>query len=315
MPTDKITPVQMRLIQTHADILGDVQPEDLSFQHAAFCQCSLPYRAGKDKRAWHRKVGDITLHIQAGYAPLSPGEDLQPVPLPSGPRARLVLIYMMSQAVIQQSPRVELDTSLTAFVESLGIHTNGRNIRAMRDQLRRLSTATFRVMTDYRETNYGLSEVKRSHMTQGHLVNSFEVWSPKSARQRVFWPSYVELNPQFFESLCKHAVPLDPRALAALKHSSSSLDTYQWLAQRLYRVNGVAKIKWKTLHTQLGGGTSDRFAWKQEWLGKRDGILGTLPQVLQVYPAAAEAVEVTDEHLVLRQAAPPIPRRLGKTRR
>jgi hypothetical protein len=35
--------------------------------------------------------------------------------------------------------------------------------------------------------------------------------------------------PQYFESLTKHAVPLDERAIAALANSPMALDVYAWL--------------------------------------------------------------------------------------
>ena len=44
------------------------------------------------------------------------------------------------------------------------------------------------------------------------------------------------LSLDYFESLQRHAVPLDERAIAALSHSAMGLDIYMWLAQRLHRV-------------------------------------------------------------------------------
>lgn len=304
MPTNGLddgpTSVQNRLIGARFKLIEQVEPNEHAFNHAVFCQASLPYRARKDQRVWQRKVGRTTLHLQAGYAPLRVGGDLKAVPLPSGPRARLVFIHVMTQAVLSQNPRIQLDDSLTAFVKSLGIAPTGRNIRSLRDQLQRLASATFRIV---------LSRPGATEVVQGHLVDRFEVFAPAEPGQRVLWPSYVQLSDLFYESLVSHAVPLDPRALGALKHSASALDTYQWLAQRLWRVRGQTRpISWKMLHAQLGGNTANAKAWKREWLGRKRGREGTLPQVLQVYPAAREAIEVTEDGLVLRQAEPPVPR-------
>jgi hypothetical protein len=64
----------------------------------------------------------------------------------------------------------------------------------------------------------------------------------------------LELSPDFFETLLAHAVPLDPTALGALKHSSLALDTYSWLAHRLCRVQRAqgVKITWTALRDQFG---------------------------------------------------------------
>lgn len=304
MPTrrvdDEPTPVQDRLIGAHFQMLESPEPGERAYNHAVFCQASLPYRVKKDQRVWERDVGGTTLHLQAGYAPVRVGGRMEPVALPCGPRARLVFIHVMTEAVMNQSPVVQLDDSLTAFVKSLGVDPNGRNIRAMRDQLQRLASTTFRIV---------LRRPGSTEVVQGHLVDRFEVFAPAEPGQRVLWPSYVQLSDSFYQSLVQHAVPLDPRALGALKHSATALDTYQWLAQRLWRVRGQTKpISWKALHAQLGGNSKRWATWKQQWLGKKPGMAGALPQVLQVYPAAREAIEVTEEGLILRNAEPPIPR-------
>jgi hypothetical protein len=56
----------------------------------------------------------------------------------------------------------------------------------------------------------------------------------------------LELSQEFFDTLAVHAVPLDHRALGALKHSALSLDLYTWLAHRLCRVRkpGGVKLSW-----------------------------------------------------------------------
>jgi Plasmid encoded RepA protein len=66
----------------------------------------------------------------------------------------------------------------------------------------------------------------------------------------------VELSPRYFESLAKHAVPLDERAIAALSNSPMALDVYAWLAQRLCRVGKPQFIPWPALKDQFGFGFS-----------------------------------------------------------
>ena len=72
--------------------------------------------------------------------------------------------------------------------------------------------------------------------------------------QHTLWPGTIELSERFFNTLSEHAVPLDYRALAALRHSSLALDTYTWLAHCLWRVarpQGV-KVSWRNLRDQFG---------------------------------------------------------------
>ena len=53
-------------------------------------------------------------------------------------------------------------------------------------------------------------------------------------------------SPVFFESLMKHAVPLNLAAVARLSHNAMALDGYTWLANRLHRVdpNKPAFVPW-----------------------------------------------------------------------
>jgi hypothetical protein len=61
----------------------------------------------------------------------------------------------------------------------------------------------------------------------------YETWSHVSGNQKVLGPDTLELSQEFYDTLTGHAVPLDPRALAALRHSALVLDVYSWLAEPL----------------------------------------------------------------------------------
>ena len=309
---DEPTPVEGRLIDAHRLLLDEPEPRDVAYNHTIFCQTSLPYRnPGDDVREVTRKNGAITVEFTAGKV-LDRNGDFAPIGLPYGPRARLVLIHLMTQAVLNRSPRVELEDSLTAFARSLGLANGGRDIRTLREQMRRMAACSVHIGVDLRRVPQAKAAAVQ---LQAHLVEGLQLYMPKEPRQRVLWPSYVELNHRFFDHLLQHAVPLDPRALEGLKHSAAALDFYQYLAQRLHRVKSSrgTLVPWRALHQQLGGGSRHVTPWKANFLGGRrraDGKrrAGVLSQVLAVYPAAAEAVEVRENGLHLRQAEPPVPK-------
>lgn len=54
------------------------------------------------------------------------------------------------------------------------------------------------------------------------IVSGFKLWYPKDKRQHTLWPSFVELSEKYYETLIRHAVPLDHRAIAALQHNALS---------------------------------------------------------------------------------------------
>jgi hypothetical protein len=54
-------------------------------------------------------------------------------------------------------------------------------------------------------------------------------WSPRDPTQGALWGSWIELGERFFEAITAAPVPLDMRALKALKRSPLALDLYAWL--------------------------------------------------------------------------------------
>lgn len=285
-----LTRHQTKLVEASAAILSSA-PDKLDFLHSVQCQCSLPYRnPGEGVREWDRSQGTATLRIEAGAA-LDPrtGEFVK-LGLPFGEKPRLVLIHLATEAVRTGSPVVNVEESMTAFARSLGIETNGQQLRALKDQLARLAAATIRL---------GVVEQDRAIQINSHIVAAFDLWFPRQADQRVLWPSTVRLSQEYFESLGRHAVPLDPRAVGALHSSSMALDAYVWLAQRLHRIpEGRPQfVPWASLYEQFGQGFSRIRDFRRRFTE-------TLRQVLAAYPTAR--IDGDERGLTLHHSRPPV---------
>jgi hypothetical protein len=179
---------------------------------------------------------------------------------------------------------------MTAFARSLGLETNGQQLKALKEQLARLAASTVRM---------GVMEEGRAVQVNTQFVSAFDLWFPKQADQRILWPSTVRLSQEYFQTLGQHAVPLDHRAVAALSSSSMSLDVYVWLAQRLHRVpSGKPQfVDWNSLHEQFGQG----FARIRDFRRK---FLQTLHQVVSAYPSAR--ITADDCGLILSHSPPPV---------
>jgi len=266
------------------------------YQHSVLCQTCLPYRdPGDEVRLWARRNGYVRLELQAGRAYDGRRDDFVDVGLPFGPKPRLVLYHLNAEALRTQSPLIELEDSLTAFVKrTLGLDTKGRNIRTVKDQLSRLAASDFRI---------GTQKDDRSLTLKGSIVEGFEIWTPPDAKQRVLWPSTIQFSPRYFESLMKHAVPLNETAIARLSHNAMALDVYTWLAQRLHRVEEgkTALVLWVSLWEQFGHG----YAQVREF---RRVFKRTLRQVKVVYPESK--FDLTDGGMTLRNSRSPIGKRL-----
>ena len=270
------SPIRQRLIDTAA--LEADEPRAILYHHSTFCQVFLPYRdPGDGVLTWNRSNGLVDLRLTAGEAKHPSGEWVL-VPLPFGPKARLILLHINQLAILNQSHHIELEDSLTAFVRRvLKLDPKGRNIDSVKEQLRRLATSSIRL-------GIALPEQGIAATRKLEIITEFDVWFSKDARQRVLWPSYIDLSEEYFTSLQEHAVPLDEGHIAALSHSALALDIYSWLAQRLHRIqaNKPAFVSWAALHGQFGQGYTGDQALKKF----RSAFKVALKQVLMLYRAA-----------------------------
>lgn len=286
-----LTPIQKRIVNASAEIMAE-RTSQIDYLHTVQCQCVLPYKnPGDHVRTWDRKQGAASLRIEAGSALDPKTGKYVDVGLPYGEKPRLVLIHLASEALRTDSPLIDVESSMTAFARSLEMDTSGPHLRHLKDQLSRLAAASVRM---------GMVAGGRVFQVNTHIVSAFDLWYPDDAGQKMLWPSTVRLSREFFDSLERHAVPLDHRAVRAIAHSSFALDTYTWLAQRLHRVpvGRPQFITWAALYDQFGQG----FARLRDF---RRQFLKTLVQVRSVYPGAR--LDPSEAGVTLHNSPTPVP--------
>jgi hypothetical protein len=269
------------------------EPAAVLFQHSVLAQTCLPYRdPGSEVRVWERRNGYAHLLVEAGHIFDPARERYVPTGLPYGPKPRLVLAYVNAEALRTGSPAIEVEASLTAFVRRIqGRSPTGPEIRLFKDQLARLAAAGVRLTVAYPE--------QEARQVQGHLIGEFELWLSKGPGGRVPWPATVTLDPRYFASLQRHAVPLHERALAALAHNAMALDLYAWLAQRLHRVDVAHPV------VVTSRALKNQFGWHYARVRKfREVFKDTLDQVLAQYRGAR--VELDGRGIILRHSPPPV---------
>ena len=291
--------IDTRLIETAEDI-KQRPPEDIAYQHSVLCQTSLPYRNTLQRR-WEAQNGTVMLLVQAGEAFDPTKKKWVELPLPFGPKARLILMYLNSQAIRTQSPVIDVEDSMTAFLRGLqgGRDPNGDEIHKFKQQLAALARAKISMAAS------GIDTEEAASAPHGDLpiVKFIDLWFPKNPNQRVLWPGTLELTKDYFDDLSKHAVPLDQRAIASLSHSAMALDIYAWLTQRLWRVRPErpSRVTWANLHQQFGHGYKQIRQF-------RSAFLKTLKDVHTQYPSAR--LEADAAGLVLKNSPPPVRKKL-----
>lgn len=227
------------------ELIRQEPPDRMDFLHTVLCQVGLP-RSRVPERSYERRNGHVSVLLEAGK--LFNGRDFVEQPLPYGATPRLVLVHVSSEAVRTRQPAVEVGDSMRQFLLTLGMQTSGGRrggYTVLKRQMEALAACrmTLGMYADGRAVTVHADPIKR-----------FDAWLHQDGLQRTLWPGVLELSPDFFNTLLEHAVPLDHRALAALKHSSLALDIYTWLAHRLCRVNraGGVKLSWANLKDQFG---------------------------------------------------------------
>jgi hypothetical protein len=239
----------------------------LRFMARAMTLVSLPHR-NVPGREFARTNGNITVAVTAGY-----GEGL-----PYGPVVRLLYAWLTTEAVRTKNRVLMLEGSLAGFMAELGLASTGGvrgTIRPVKEQTRRLFSAT--IATIYKD-NQILSSV-------GHRVtDQFTMWwSAKAPAQGSLFQSSVTLSQPFYDELVAHAVPIDMRALRALKQSSMALDIYLWLTHRLFNLKDPIPVSWEGLQAQFGAGYPETAQGLRDF---RKGFLHATDKVLVVYKDA-----------------------------
>jgi hypothetical protein len=287
---------ELDLINTAME-LWDQEDQSVGYLTRVFTQTSLPYRDPGDVPAWGRRNGDLSLVVQPG---MTIGEDGKPrsIGYPFGTTPRLLLTWMCSEAVRTREQILSLGTSLSDFMRGLDLTvTGGKNgtIRRLREQSERLFQASLSV------TWAG----DKSRDTGGRLTiaTAYDLWwLDRDPNQPALLPSTVRLSSEFYNEVVQHPVPLDLKALRALRGSPLRLDMYAWLTYRMSYLRHPTTVPWDALRMQFGSNLADTPQGRAQF--RRD-FEKHLRQVTLVYREAN--VQVSPSGVVLRPSRTHVP--------
>jgi hypothetical protein len=265
-----------------------------NFLYSGWCMTALPHSRIPDDKAWRLENGNVVLLVEPGRRART-GEADEFVGVPYGPTARLIMIYLQSEALRTGSRSIELGRSMNDWFSRMDKKVGGKTYRLVRQQAERIATCRF----SFHSERDGIRAIRNQSIVDEGLL--FLDGRLRDDRQPSLFREGVVLSESFFKALKEHAVPLEERAIRHVSNSSMAIDTYCWLAYRLHALKRPTPISWAALHAQFGRGYGQVAAFKRQFLGK------ILPAALAVYPEAADrGVEVTEKGLVLKPARPPI---------
>ncbi len=282
LPPPTLTRQQQRLLVANTQIALS-PPDRTDFLHTVMCQVGLP-RSFTPERTFERQNGFMSILLEAGK--LFDGQQFVDRPLPYGATPRLVLVHVSSEAIRTRSRTIEIGDSMRQFLTALGMSTTGGErggYTTLKKQMECLAACRLTI---------GMQNQGRVVTVDAKPIKRFEAWLHQDGSQRTLWPGVLELSTDFYDTLQQHAVPLDHRALGALKHSALALDIYTWLAHRLCRISNPkgVRLSWQNLRHQFGEEYNDGKNFKRKFAG-------ALRQVSLVYPAARVSEVIGGIHL------------------
>jgi hypothetical protein len=227
----------------------------VGFAARALVQATLPHSRLLGNE-YVRRNGHYTLTM------LSPSH----IGLPYGVIPRLLLVWLTTEVVRTKSRTIVLGQSMAKFMSEVGLgnSTGGEfgTITRFKEQVMRLFATTISITR---------TEQGRHHDVGFRIADeSLLFWEPDpgspsrensnivriSASKRV--PSVVRVSQPLFDEIIAHPIPIDLRAIRALKKSPMCIDLYCWLTYRASYATQPAIIPWDRLVEQFGANYSKR---------------------------------------------------------
>jgi len=277
------------LVDAAAAVLAAENP-GLSICFSGFALTALPHRRLPDGMHWHRKGHNLTLTLIPGSSPDPHGGVAKVHTVPYGPMARMILLYLQTEALKTGDPTVVLGASMRQWLLRMGLSVGGKTAAAVKEQAKLISSCFLQFVFN--------PPGKPERKLNDAIVRN-AIFMPESD-QPSLWEDSVKLSETFFAALKDHPVPLAEPAIREISNDSSAIDAYIWLAYRLHSLTEATPVSWAALHRQFGGG----YKLLRQF---RPRFADTLRKALAVYPDAQ--VSMDDDGVILYPSRPPVPMR------
>src|ERR1019366_2126532 len=113
--------------------MGD-ENSALNFVYSGWAQCALPHKKLADDQPWELTVERIRLVVEPGRRPRGGDGPLEFLGVPYGSHARLILLYLQTEALRTGSREVELGRSLRDWLCRDGVSVGGPSGKLGTDQ-------------------------------------------------------------------------------------------------------------------------------------------------------------------------------------
>ena len=289
-----------RILIAAEQIQNEPNAAQLAFMARALVQATMPHSDPGDVPIWGRTNGNLTLTIKPDWEINQKTGQPRCIGVPYGTIPRLLMFWITTEAVRTKSRRLELGDSLSSFMRELGLTpTGGRwgTIPRLREQMNRL----FRAKISFNVNQKVSGEMNSSWMDMQVAPKGELWWSYQRPEQPCLWRSWVELGEWFFEAICSSPVPVDMRALRALKRSPLAIDLYAWANYRTFSISQKGEkqfIPWRGLKQQMGANYSDPADFRKKVIIAMRKVLAVSPTLRVEYANGGIILHPTDRHVL-----------------
>lgn len=228
------------LVLSRKDELALKSPSNLAFMPYFFVQTNFPYTE-VEGREFVRKNGNLTLSL---YSPTG---------LPYGSLPRLVIAFIVTEAIRKKTREVHLGETLSEFLTRIGLgRTGGKNgtITRLRKQLNSLFTCFISCTSNWKHKGGGNIKSIANML----IADEADLWwDPHTLYDESGeFCSYVILSESFYNAINKAPIPVDFNAVLKLKKSPMAVDIYCWATYRMCYCHSRTFIPWEDLALQFG---------------------------------------------------------------
>lgn len=247
---------QQKLIDAGTDIRIAPDAAEIAYLARHLVLATLPHSDPGDVSAWRRVSGGRAFVLQPGIDGFT-GESIG---IPYGVIPRLLLFWLVTEAVRTKSPVLHLGDRLADFMRELGLDPSRGGKRSDAYRLREQANRLFSSSVFFHER---VSQGNGIVETKGSMPITRQTklwWSPRDPHAPTLWGSWVELGADFYQAIIAAPVPLDVRALRALRRSPLALDLYALVSYRAFvasRRREEQVCTWSDLHQQFGSDYAD----------------------------------------------------------
>jgi len=248
-----VGPDESHLVDAAAAVMA-AEDDAFGVMYSGFALTALPHRRlATDDAVWERSGARCSLLVEPGRLPDGMGK-FRLYGVPYGSRARLILLYLQTQAILNQNPEVSLGRSMREWMRRMGLEPGGQTYKDVREQSRRLAACNVTFSWGNDGTRAVVAFEKSPIIRSGAFA--VEGITADEANQLTLWEDRVKLSELFFRELRDHPVPIYEPAIRAMVDNSTAMDIYIWLSYRLHVLDRPITVRWTSLLDQFGAGYS-----------------------------------------------------------